>query len=310
MTKRMKRFFIQTALTAGAIMPLATPSSFAAPTLPKRSLALHARAEKPAPVLNTPDLRAVFGGKDGKTLARDAGGLIRAVEFIALPGAVFKIEGSFRTAEALVYRVRTAEYASPPEGLFVDSRFVSVSPLSFPPRKRSMPPREEILKRMENHLGAHYVWGGNVAEGVPELLRFYPPAGTVTAQTRDMWMLRGLDCSGLLYEATNGYTPRNTSELISFGQPVAIAGLTPARIAAKLQPLDLIVWKGHVIIVFDQNRTIESCMGCSAKGGVTMRKLDAVLKEILKTRSPVNAYPARTSGNEKPFVIRRWHPDR
>lgn len=267
---------------------------------------LYARAEIPTPVLNTADFRSVFGGKDGHTLNRDVSGLVRAVEFIALPGTVFKIEESYRIYDALIYRVRTSEYPRQPSGLYIDSRFVSVSQDPLESRVERLPPKKQIIERMLSNQGARYVWGGNVAQGVPELLQFYPPSSGITAETQDMWSLKGLDCSGLLYEAANGATPRNTSDLINYGKPVAIAGLTAKKIAAKLLPLDLITWKGHVIIVLDQTHTIESCMGCSKNGGVTVRNLLAVLKEVMQTRKPANRYPQNPAAGEKPFVIRRW----
>ncbi|OQA57058.1 MAG: hypothetical protein BWY42_00747 [Candidatus Omnitrophica bacterium ADurb.Bin277] len=267
----------------------------------------YARAERPAPVLNTADFRSVFGGRDGKTLKRDPQGLVREIEFIALPGTAFEIESSHRVAGHLIYRVRTADYPSRASGLFVDSRFVTVSPNPFPKRPKIVPPRETILKRMLNRRGTKYVWGGNFAGGIPELLRFYPPSAALDPGTKNMWTLRGLDCSGLLYEAADGALPRNTSDLISFGKPVLIAGLTAERIAARLEPLDLIVWKGHVIIVLDREHTIESCVNCSPGGGVTVRKSVEVLKEAMSARTPANNYPARTSPSEKPFVIRRWY---
>ncbi len=272
-----------------------------------KSPVFYVRAEKPAPVLNTADFSSTFGGKDGKTLKRDAQGLVREVEFIALPGTAFMVEASYAMDGFRIYRVRTADYPSPPEGLFVDSRFVATASRPFPPRPQKIPPRKQILDRMVSRQGLPYVWGGNIAEGVPEILKFYPPGGRLSPAIKNMWMLRGLDCSGLLYEASDGATPRNTSDLTRFGKPVPIAGLVPSQIASKLQPLDLIVWKGHVIIVLDRERTIESCMGCSSKSGVTIRKLDAVLKEIMKTRTPMNTYPEKNAPGEKPFVIRRWH---
>ncbi|HOE68603.1 MAG TPA: peptidoglycan endopeptidase [Candidatus Omnitrophota bacterium] len=269
---------------------------------------LFARADKSTPVLNTPDFRSVFGGGDGRTLKRDASGLIREVEFIALPGTAFVVETSLKVRGATVYRVRTPEYPSPASGLFVDSRFVSVSAKPFPPRMKILPRARQILDRMLSHEGARYVWGGNAPGGIPELLTFYPPAGALSPATKNMWSLRGLDCSGLLYEATGGATPRNTSDLVTFGKPVAVAGLTPGQIAAKLRPLDLIVWKGHVIIVLDEEHTIESCMGCSPRGGVTVRDLRAVLREVMRTRTPENHYPAQTIPSRKTFVVRRWFP--
>jgi len=267
---------------------------------------LYARAEIPTPVLSTADFRSVFGGLTGQTLNRDASSLVRAVEFIALPGTVFKIENTYSVNGTQIYRVQTSDYPPQKSGLYIDSRFVSVSQDPLAPRKKTLPPKKKIIERMLSNQGSRYVWGGNVAQGAPELLQFYPPSAGISAETQSMWSLRGLDCSGLLYEAANGATPRNTSDLIHYGKPVAIAGLTAKKIASKLRPLDLIAWKGHVIIVLDQTRTIESCMGCSPQGGVTIRNLYAVLQEVMRARTPVNSYPQKTSAAEKPFVIRRW----
>lgn len=266
---------------------------------------LYAVAERPAPVLNTPDFFSVFGGADGRTLKTDRSGLIREVEFVALPGTVFEIESTYRDAGVLIYKVRTTEYPSGAEGLYVDSRFVKVSNQPPAPRRKLLPPKKTILERMQRNVGAPYVWGANAAEGIPELLRFYPPEGKIPAGERDLWTLKGLDCSGLLYEAADGTTPRNTSALIHFGKAVPVKGLTARQIAARLEPLDLIVWKGHVIIVLDKTHTIESCQSCSERGGVTVRGLLTVLGQIMETRTPENVYP--TSG--RAFVVRRWYPD-
>lgn len=266
----------------------------------------YAHAEIPTPVLNTPDFRSAFGGRDGKTLASDEQGLVRAVEFVALPGTVFFIENAWTVNGVLIYQVSTADYPPQKTGLYIDSRFVSLSSNPLKPRAKSMPSKQEIIRRMVSRQGLRYVWGGNVAQGVTEMFRFYPPSQKIAPESESMWALQGLDCSGLLYEATNGSTPRNTSDLIYFGKPVTIEGLSPTQIAAKLKPLDLIVWKGHVIIVLDQDRTIESCIGCSPTGGVTIRNLRAVLEEIMRTRTATNDYPAQTAPHEKPFVVRRW----
>ena len=265
----------------------------------------YARAEIPTPVLNTADFRSAFGGADGKTLKRDSQGLIRAVEFIALPGTVFQIENGFNVNGALIYQVNTAEYPPQKTGLYIDSRFVSVSSKALPARDKKMPSKKTILERMVSKQGLRYVWGGNISQGIPQMFQFYPPSKRIPPESESMWALHGLDCSGLLYEAANGATPRNTSELISFGKPVSIEGLAPAQIAKKLHPLDLITWKGHVIIVLDSTHTIESCLSCSPTGGVTIRNLRAVLEEVMSTRKPFNNYPAKPSP-EKPFVIRRW----
>jgi len=66
-----------------------------------------------------------------------------------------------------------------------------------------------------------------------------------------------------------------------------------------LQPLDLIVWSGHVIIVLDENTVIES----TPDYGVHKSDLLSRLKSIAKERTPVNDWD---STNGKRFVVRRW----
>jgi len=60
---------------------------------------------------------------------------------------------------------------------------------------------------------------------------------------------------------------RNTSSLIFYGKPLEIKGLDAGQIIAKVEPLDLIVWDGHVIIILDKERTIESRLKYDKKQG-------------------------------------------
>ena len=110
---------------------------------------------------------------------------------------------------------------------------------------------------------------------------------------------KGVDCSGLIYQATNGSTPRNTSSLIEFGDGLEIKGKSVAEISSMLMPLDLITWNGHVIIVLDENTVIESTPGL----GVHKSDLQARLRSVLSERTPVNDW---NSTKGKRFVIRRW----
>jgi hypothetical protein len=270
----------------------------------------YAVAQLPTPVLNTPDFAAVFGGKDGRTLRTDDCGLIRAMEFVALPGTAFTIEGEIRKGKSVIYRVATADYPYPTKtGYYVDSRFVRPVTARPPERERRLPSAKEILDRMVAAKGSSYVWGGNVGEGVPQLVQYYAPASPVDPKTAQAWQLKGLDCSGLLYEATNGFTPRNTSALINYGSALPIAGKSAEAIAAMVEPLDLIVWSGHVIIVLDKERTIESRLDCGGNdGGVVIRPLAATLAGIMKTRAAADEYDTTIPSGKKPFVVRRWYP--
>lgn len=273
----------------------ATPTGFAV-----------ARTE--TPVLNTPDFRAVFGGADGRTLRTDACGQLRAMEFVALPGTVFRIEEELKIGSRLIYRVTTAEYPYPSKtGYFVDAEFVRMQQEEPPPRKSLLPARQEIVAALKNMEGSRYVWGGNRHRGVPALFEQYPPTGkpAIDPADREIWNLKGVDCSGLLYEATGGYTPRNTSALINFGTGVNIGGKRGAEIVQLLKPLDLIVWQGHVLIVIDGGNLIESRLVCSEPGkGVRIRPVSEALADIMKKRTPADSI----GNGSREFVIRRWYP--
>jgi len=284
-----------------------------APFLVSAMPPLYALATLPTPVLNTPDFAAVFGGRDGKSLHLDPSGLVREVEFVALPGTVFRIEESLKRGGQTIYRVTTDEYPYPAKtGYFIDSRFVRTDDNPPPPRPKLLPAKQKIIHNLLAARGRRYVWGGNIRAGIPQLLDFYPPhpATSLSAATKEIWQLAGVDCSGLLYEATGGYTPRNTSALVEYGRPVPIAELDVDRIIRRLEPLDLIVWSGHVMIVLDRKRLIESRLDPTGKGGgVVDHPLREALIRLFNVRVPLDEYPPAVANGEKGFVIRRWYPD-
>jgi cell wall-associated NlpC family hydrolase len=284
-------------------------SACAANQLPPR----YAVATGPVPVLNTSDFRSVFGGNNGITLAVDRCNQIRALEFIALPGTAFRIEGSCSDFRFPVYRVTSDDYPYPSySGYYIDSRMVRTTDRAPAPRKRTLPDPGTIISRLVSAVGTPYQWGSNLRQGIPEMLSLYPTADSrpLDKETQETWTLLGLDCSGLLYEATAGWTPRNTSELIGYGSPVTVAGLNAEGIVQIVQPLDLIVWKGHVMIILDRERLIESRLDClGTAGGVAIRDLREALQQLLVSRIPLNEYESNDPAAPKGFVIRRWHPE-
>ncbi len=262
----------------------------------------------PVPVLSIPDPRAVFGGGSGSALAVDRCGQLRALEFVALPGTAFTVLQELSRGGETVLRVTTADYPyQARNGFYIDGRLVRLQELRPPERPRSLPPRAEIVARLEGMAGLPYVWGGNIPEGVPELLRLYPPASPLGQVDRQRWTLEGVDCSGLLYVATGGFTPRNTSSLVGYGSPVAVAGRSAREIASRLAPLDLIVWPGHVLVVLDRERVIESRLDCGRpERGVVVSPLAERLKGIMATRRPVDRLSTDPGRSGREFVVRRW----
>ena len=274
----------------------------------------YAQSVLPTPVLNTPEVSSVFGTQAAKPRDHYDTGLLRELEFIALPGTVFTIEAVIRREEETVYRVTTVDYPYPSAGgYYIDSRFVRASVEKPPGRAKHLPDKNTIIAFLISSEGSGYLWGGNVREGISQMLSFYPPPAALTQEERDRWMLQGLDCSGLLYQATGGCTPRNTGSLVNFGDAVPIADATLSQIIQAVEPLDIIVWPGHVIIVLDRDRVIESRLDydktrAGNQGGVRIRIVGEVLTEILKDRIPVNSYTVKEIPEQKQFVIRRWYP--
>jgi len=268
---------------------------------------LFAVARIHTPVLNTPDFHAIFGGKDGITLQKDECGQLRSLEFVALPGAVFTIDAELKKGNRKIYRVKTTDYPYPSKrGYFVDAGFVTIHGRKPPERTATLPTREMIITSLRKRVGSRYVWGGNNPEGIAELFSWYPPAEMSRLEEADknLWMLAGIDCSGLLYEATGGYTPRNTSTLLHFGKSVSVAGKSQQEITASLEPLDLLVWPGHVLIVLDSGTIIESRLVCHEPDkGVRIRPIADALNDIMKKRKPADI----VKNGRSEFVIRRWY---
>ncbi len=249
---------------------------------------------KETPILNTPNFCSIFGGSDKTSLKTDKKGHIKSLEFVALKNMVFQIEK--KTTFPYIYKVVSNFYES--DNLYIDSRFtipINLSEKKANPLQHILDPNK-ILKRLVSHLGKKYVWGGNYSKGVDDLLKFYPPSKNIDKDLLDKWILKGVDCSGILFEATNGFTPRNTENLLNFKKPVHIENLTSNEIAKKVKPLDIIVFEGHVVIVLDKNYTIES----RENFGVIKTPIIDRLKEIHKTKIPKNRYL-----NPQDYVIRR-----
>ncbi len=252
------------------------------------------------PVLNSSDFESVFGGKNGNKVALDNRGLIKEMEYIAFPNTVFTINNSIDKGDHFIYEVTTEDYPYNSSPLYIDSRFVTVVNTKPAEREKKLPSKEDILRNMASLEGYPYMWGGNYGDGVDKLLELYSTKANISESVMSTWKLKGVDCSGLLYQSTNGSTPRNTSSLIKYGSPVDIEGKSASEIVSMLQPLDLITWSGHVIIVYDENTTIESAGG----KGVIKSDLKHRIRSVLSERRAVNDW-ASTEGQR--FVVRRWY---
>lgn len=247
------------------------------------------------PILNSPDFKGLFGGDNGSSLPLDETGLFRPLETILFPGSRVKITARLSKG---IYSIVSSEYFAIKQ--YVDARFLKSAGAFTEERLVKMPSIEALLDRLEKLLGIPYVWGGNYSRGVPEMLEYYPPKKALSPEIEVIWTMKGVDCSGLLYEVTQGGTPRNTVDLLNYGLKVKIEDKSPDEILPLLKPLDLIVWKGHVVIIFDETSCIESRAGF----GVIKTPLEKRLREVLQEKKPVDFWDTPSD-----FVIRRWHPE-
>lgn len=301
---KLIKYYALSGLVIVSFLAIASDRGRAAQKNAETKEAKYAVAVLPAPVLNTPDFNSVFGGSDGRTLKLTPKNLVEEVEFIALPHTVFIIEETIRKGDREILKVATKDYPyHAVSGYYIDSRFVEKRFEKPQERLRKLPDKDTVIKKLLSADGAIYVWGGNYSKGIPEMLEFYKPSGTLSDDVLKRWTLKGVDCSGLLYEATGGYTPRNTESLFYFGSPVNVEGLSPDEIAKKLKPLDIIVYKRHVLIVLNSKEVIES----SISRGVHVKSLLDTISAISRYMMPANHNKHPDNGDR--FVVRRWYPE-
>jgi len=167
-----------------------------------------------------------------------------------------------------VCQVYCSDYLSP-SPLYTLALFLEIG---FAEEKAPMPSLTKIIQRLKNFPKMPYLLGGNITQKINLGL----PLESIPFTMRNA-SLYGIDCSGLLYFVTNGHTPRNTKELMEFGEKVE-----------DLCPLDLIVFKGHVLIYLGDGLVIES------------REIDGVI---------ISNWDRRRKLITKPYHFIRFHPE-
>lgn len=236
----------------------------------------------PTPVYNTAHIPHAQ-----PVLERDSQGLIRSVEMIAFRGTKFHC---LRKVSPTVFEVSAKEYPSTTP-LYLDSRCVTQVDDDYPERIATVPSSSEMVDQLRSAVGTRYFWGGNQRSGIPELLHLYPHDRQGIDQ--EDALCRGVDCSGLLYEVTQGGTPRNTSGLVNYGEEVPVDLDQIDAVQQVLQPLDLLVWKGHVVMVLSSDELIES----TVEKGVHISSFRARYPQILQ----------HVRLHNKELHLRRWY---
>ena len=208
------------------------------------------------------------------------------------------------------YEVRTRDFDVgywESDWYFLDSRLVKKEESKPAEVIHTLPSMSEIYKTLIAAIDSQYIWWGSYYQGIPEMNDLYPTPSDVQLSTGEQQykILQGTDCSGLLWQATNGYTPRNTRWLLTFWDSVAISWHTVNEITKMVKPLDLIVWAWHVIIILDNEHAIESIWKANFEWGVEIVDLKERLEDIFTRRQPVNEWSESELPDKEKFVIRR-----
>ncbi|MBU1221399.1 hypothetical protein KKF34_15325 [Myxococcota bacterium] len=228
--------------------------------------------------------------------------IFEGVDYIALKGDILKFSVVKSSGKYFFFKVSSNRY--PCKSCWIDSRAVSLtSQIETEPK---IPGKNDILSRLRKTANQRYCWGCNLSQGIPQISKFYK-----LKTDSWMWRFEGLDCSGLLYEATDSYTPRNSIDMIKYGEKVPVQGKSPKTIAGMLKPLDLIVWPGHVIIVLDNSQTIDAVNfdGKKHVGRVLIRDLEKNLRRLSTYRTPVNDFYSSPIASPRKYAVRRWYPE-
>ncbi len=242
-----------------------------------------------SPVFNTPEIIKLLEELP-EEVKTDKKGLIPEIEFIAAPGMEFEILGKH---EEKGYKILKVKPAGSDETYYIDSRFLE--PLKSKSGEEKLS-REEIIRNLKSLTGTPYEYGGSIANGIWKLEAMYEIKGL-----SDKWKPKGLDCSGMIFQAANAMTPRTSTEMTEFGEGLEIEGKELSEILEMIEPLDIIGYPGHVFIAIDKESVIES----SPKKGVRILNSESRIKSLMKERNPVNAITPENKS--KSFVIRRWY---
>lgn len=238
---------------------------------------------------NTPIFnKSIFNSFDKKghyLLKFDERFLIRSLETIVYPNTPLNVIDTLDFKHMKFCKITCKDYPSKKE-LFVNAENIAIGKEC----KRKCPSLSQIQKKLRSLKSIPYFWGGTLPYSLEKADELFKNIKPLTPFEKKCISFEGLDCSGLLYHVTNGYTPRNTSHLMNFGKP-----------CKDLKPLDLILWPGHVVLVLDDKKTIES----REFDGLVTEPIEKRLHEIRSKRRWVkNIRPGSLAKNI--FTTRRF----
>ena len=196
-------------------------------------------------------------------IAVDKKNHMRILETILPP----QIEVEIISSNGNISHIKTAEYIYS-DDLFTCAKFLKKGRVI---QNKMLPSKEKIISHLLNFPKLPYLLGGACIQSIE--LGIASSGCQFKGRHKTLF---GIDCSGLLYFVSNGFTPRNTCDLFNFGRRVE-----------DLKPLDIILYPGHVLIYIGKDRVIES------------REIDGVI---------ISDWRQRKKMIDKKYHFIRWYP--
>jgi hypothetical protein len=227
---------------------------------------------EPLTLLTTPAVEMVYD-REEILREREIGNLARCrvdryIAKVLPPGSVLRVE------PATYGTVRVLDCAYRPfsrKELFALEDLVEAAPPGTPDAwtRPAPPPPEEIRRRLLAREGTRYLFGGSTREGSPRQAAVLVGRGLFPESDRDdpdlgrILSSSGLDCSGLFNHATD-YAFFGDSKDVYRAWSRGLAtfepgtGDDPESLAAGLQPLDVILYRGHMMVALGGGRLIQA----------------------------------------------------
>lgn len=226
------------------------------------------RASEPLTLFTTPDPAALYD-RSRLLLEARSGRLPRrlvdrSIAKVLPAGSVLAVEPLARNV------VRVVDCAYRPyfeKELFAwDVALLELAPGSTWDRP-SIPPASRVLERLRGFEGVRYLFGGSAPEGSDAQLRHLLAIEAVTPEDladpdlRRLARSAGIDCSGLFNAATEYAFFGDTKDVYArFARGlVKLPGLPdPRRLADALEPLDIVIFRGHLLLAIGDGRVIQA----------------------------------------------------
>ena len=256
------------------------------------------------------DINKIMGWEWTTWLMLDSANTIDQLSIVLPKWTPITLINKVEDGKFTYYEVRTRDFDvwyGEKDAYFLDSRFIEKKENKPDEVINKLPDMSSIFKTLLAAVDSQYIWWGSYYQWIPEINELYPTPDDVELSTGEQQykILQWTDCSWLLWQATNWYTPRTTRTLLTFWNSVPISWDNVEKIIKKVKPLDLIVWAWHVIIILSDEYAIESIWKANFEWWVEIVNLKDRLEDIFTRRNPVDEWSKSSLPDKQKFVIRR-----